>query len=72
MTIKRLAHLILLLATSAGMTACKTTDHQTVQAEQQTPAFGQPESSIPWNRPQGWEGGVGGLGAMRDGRYEDY
>ena len=32
-------------------------------AEQRKPQFGQPESTIPWNRPEQWEQ-AGMLGAM--------
>jgi hypothetical protein len=33
------------------------------QKEAQTPLFGQPQSTIPWNQPQGWESN-GQLGAI--------
>jgi len=55
--------LILLLASvTFGVSACKTPPEPEVA---QTPAFGEPASTIPWNQPQRWEGGAGGLGAMR-------
>ena len=34
---------------------------------QQTPAFGGPVSTIPWNQPQKWEGGGAGFNALRNG-----
>lgn len=34
---------------------------------QQTSAFGEPMSTIPWNQPQKWEGGGAGLNALRSG-----
>lgn len=40
------------------------------QKETQTPQFGQPQSTIPWNQPQGWEnngqlGAIPGVGSTR-------
>lgn len=40
------------------------------QKEAQTPKFGQPESTIPWNQPQTWEnsgqlGAIPGVGGAR-------
>jgi uncharacterized lipoprotein len=42
--------------------------------ETQTPQFGQPQSTIPWNQPQGWEnngqlGAIPGVGNTRYGNY---
>jgi len=37
------------------------------RAVTQTPAFGEPVSTIPWNQPQKWEGGGAGLNALRNG-----
>ena len=44
------------------------------QKEAQTPQFGQPQSTIPWNQPQGWEsngqlGAIPGTGGNRYGNY---
>jgi hypothetical protein len=38
--------------------------------ETQTPQFGQPQSTIPWNQPQNWEnngqlGAIPGVGSTR-------
>ena len=40
------------------------------QKQAQSPLFGKPESSIPWNQPQGWEnngqlGAIPGVGSTR-------
>jgi hypothetical protein len=43
------------------------------QKEVQTPKFGQPDTTIPWNQPQGWEnngqlGAIPGVGNTRYGQ----
>lgn len=43
------------------------------QKETQTPMFGQPQTTIPWNQPQGWEnngqlGAIPGVGSSRYGQ----
>lgn len=43
------------------LVGCQT-DPESAKTTQQ-PQFGQPESSIPWNRPEDWEQG-GQLGSM--------
>jgi outer membrane biogenesis lipoprotein LolB len=52
---------LLVLSSMALLTACQTQDDRTT--EQRQPQFGQPESTIPWNKPESWEQG-GALGAM--------
>jgi hypothetical protein len=39
--------------------------------ETQTPQFGQPQSTIPWNQPQGWEnnGQLGAIPGVGNTRY---
>lgn len=41
------------------------------QKEAQTPKFGQPESTIPWNQPQNWEnsGQLGAIPGVGNSRY---
>jgi hypothetical protein len=43
------------------------------QKETQTPQFGNPQSTIPWNQPQNWEssgqlGAIPGAGSSRYGQ----
>ena len=42
--------------------------------ETQTPQFGQPQSTIPWNQPQGWEsnGQLGAIPGVGSNRYSNY
>jgi uncharacterized lipoprotein len=44
------------------------------QKETQTPQFGQPSSTIPWNQPQGWEnnGQLGAIPGAGNNRYGNY
>jgi uncharacterized lipoprotein len=44
-----------------------------VDPDTQKPQFGQPQSTIPWNQPQGWEnngqlGAIPGVGNTRYGQ----
>jgi outer membrane biogenesis lipoprotein LolB len=41
------------------------------QKEAQTPQFGQPQSTIPWNQPQNWEnsGQLGAIPGAGNSRY---
>ncbi len=41
------------------------------QKEAQTPQFGQPQSTIPWNQPQNWEnsGQLGSIPGVGNTRY---
>jgi outer membrane biogenesis lipoprotein LolB len=42
------------------------------QKETQTPQFGQPQSTIPWNQPQSWEsnGQLGAIPGVGTNRYQ--
>jgi uncharacterized lipoprotein len=47
---------------------------QEAAKETPKPEFGQPQSTIPWNQPQGWEsngqlGAIPGVGSNRYGSY---
>ena len=44
------------------------------QKAAQTPQFGQPQSTIPWNQPQGWEnnGQLGAIPGVGNNRYGNY
>jgi hypothetical protein len=55
--------LLLFIALASGLTSCATKE----QPVAQTPAFGEPVSTIPWNQPQKWEGGGAGFNALRGG-----
>jgi starvation-inducible outer membrane lipoprotein len=44
------------------LVGCQT-DPEAAKTTQQQPQFGQPVSTIPWNRPEDWENG-GQLGGM--------
>jgi hypothetical protein len=52
----------------ALLTACQTEGDKT--AEQRQPQFGQPESTIPWNKPESWEqaGALGAVPGLNTGR----
>ena len=58
---RRLLVLLVLGGSVSLLTSCKTEE----PSVQQTPAFGGPVSTIPWNQPQRWEGGAGGFNALR-------
>lgn len=66
--ITRLSQLALLLGSMVLFSSCANTE---TPPRQQTPAFGEPVSTIPWNQPQRWEGNAGGLNAIR-GNEEGY
>jgi PBP1b-binding outer membrane lipoprotein LpoB len=51
---------ILVLSSALFLIGCAADDSKEVG---QTPRFGKPESSIPWNQPTDWEKG-GQLGSM--------
>lgn len=52
---------LLVFSWMAVLTGCQTAgDNRTVE---QKPQFGQPESSIPWNKPEQWEQ-AGALGSV--------
>ena len=42
--------------------------------ETQQPLFGQPQTTIPWNQPQGWEnnGQLGAIPGVGNSRYGGY
>ncbi len=44
----------LAFATAALLSGCQT-DGAADKTAEQKPQFGQPESTIPWNRPEQWE-----------------
>ena len=47
---------LLLLSSSVILLAgCQSMDSDNKTAEQRKPQFGQPESTIPWNKPEQWE-----------------
>ena len=55
--------LILVLGSALLLIGCAVDDDTKKKEANQTPQFGQPESSIPWNQPTDWEKG-GQLGTM--------
>jgi len=63
----RIAQILVLAGSIAAFSSCASTE---TPPAQQTPAFGEPVSTIPWNQPQRWEGNAGGLNAIR-GNEED-
>ncbi len=56
--------LLLITAAASGLCSCSAVP---AKSPQQTPAFGEPVSTIPWNQPQRWEGGGAGFNALRNG-----
>ena len=58
---RRIVLSLVLIGIVTGFVSCKTQE----PPEAQTPAFGGPVSTIPWNQPQRWEGGGGAFSAMR-------
>lgn len=54
---------ILLTSTALFLFGCAATEDPKEKDAQQTPQFGKPESSIPWNAPSDWEKN-GQLGSM--------
>ena len=64
--------LFLLFGLVVMLAGCQV-DQQAAK-EIQTPQFGNPQSTIPWNQPQGWEnngqlGAIPGVGNTRYGNY---
>ena len=55
--------LILILSSALFLIGCAADDESKKKEANQTPQFGKPESSIPWNKPTEWEKG-GHLGSM--------
>ena len=53
---------ILVLSSGLFLIGCAADDSKEKEV-QQTPQFGKPESSIPWNQPEDWEKN-GQLGSM--------
>jgi hypothetical protein len=53
---------ILVLSLALVLMGCASDDSKNKEANQ-TPQFGKPESSIPWNQPSDWEKS-GQLGSM--------
>jgi hypothetical protein len=53
----------LALAAVAIFSGCAATSEQSTRAANETPRFGKPESTIPWNQPEQWEQ-AGQLGSM--------
>lgn len=61
--IQRTAFFLLIAGAAALFSSCASQEKPVAQ----TPAFGEPTSTIPWNQPQKWEGGGAGFNAMRGG-----
>ena len=61
--------LLVLLGLVLLLAGCQT-DPEAAK-ETQTPRFGQPESTIPWNQPAGWEnnGQLGAIPGVGNNRY---
>jgi hypothetical protein len=59
---------ILVLSSALFLIGCAADDSKEKEV-QQTPQFGKPESSIPWNQPADWEknGQLGSMPGMSQG-----
>lgn len=59
--LKKTSQLLLLIVAVGLFSSCVDQAPPPEQAQ----VFGQPESTIPWNTPQRWEGQAGAMNAMR-------
>ena len=64
--------LVLLFGLVLVLAGCQI--DQEAAKETQAPQFGQPQSTIPWNQPQGWEnnGQLGAIPGVGSTRYNSY
>ena len=59
--LRRIVLSLVSIGIGLSLVSCKTEEPPVAQ----TPAFGGPVSTIPWNQPQHWEGGAGGFSALQ-------